>query len=357
MNKKVKKVLGQERIEKLKAIRQEFYLTFVKFIASNKIFRMLYVIFSSSFDNEIDAVFQGQVRYTRNRQSADSVNYLLRRNIHRIEKGLIMKPRRNVFAVNYIFETVCALQKSIESKDYKDEVEIHWAIDILNLYFTVIDLKNSEVSRSKKLFDGLNFDNSEESNAKFIPYKASLIDNLKVPSFDVFSELVKARRSIRFYSQKKVPKELIDKAISMSVQSPSACNRFPIRFKAVYEDDSVKTAASLPMGIAGFGKNIPVLIAVVGQLRAYPKSRDRHVIYVDGGLASMTFMYAAQTLGLNTLPINWPDIADREKRAANFLNLDKDERIIMWIGVGYCDKERLIPASAKIDVEIARDYL
>jgi hypothetical protein len=53
--------------------------------------------------------------------------------------------------------------------------------------------------------------------------------------------------------------------------------------------------AATAMGTAGFSNNIPALIAVVGDLSAYPAERDRHVIYIDGGLATMQLMLAFET--------------------------------------------------------------
>ena len=50
------------------------------------------------------------------------------------------------------------------------------------------------------------------------------------------------------------------------------------------------------------------IVQVVGNLAAYPLERDRHLIYIDSALASMQLMLAAETLGLSTCPINWPDV-------------------------------------------------
>ena len=113
---------------------------------------------------------------------------------------------------------------------------------------------------------------------------------------------------------------------------------------------------AIPMGIKGFYRNIPALAVLVGKLSAYVYERDRHIIYIDGGLAAMSFMYALETLGLSSVPINWPDIEFFEKKMEALLHLDIDERPIMLIGIGYADPEGQIPFSQKKSPKLLTQY-
>ena len=150
---------------------------------------------------------------------------------------------------------------------------------------------------------------------------------------------------------------MIDKAVEVAVQSPSACNRQPYRFVVFDDPASVAQASRLPMGVAGFDHNFPAIVAVVGRLRAYPHVRDRHVIYIDGALAAMSFMFALETQGVSSCSINWPDIPEREEAAAKLLKLDPDERIVMFISLGYAADTGLVPYSQKLSLEEARSYM
>lgn len=70
----------------------------------------------------------------------ESSFFLLRRNIHRIEKGLVMPKRRPLFAVNYIGETVQYYSQCL--KDVSGDVkhgELLWAADILHQYFSTVE--------------------------------------------------------------------------------------------------------------------------------------------------------------------------------------------------------------------------
>lgn len=59
-----------------------------------------------TFNREQYAVLKGRSRYYTNISKDRKTSVELRRNIHRLEKGIIMQPRRDVFARDYIGETI-----------------------------------------------------------------------------------------------------------------------------------------------------------------------------------------------------------------------------------------------------------
>ena len=68
---------------------------------------LYYALCSSAFRREQETLLAGFRAYERSLQTGDTdTTALLRRNTHRLEKGLTMIPRRDVFAVEYIEETV-----------------------------------------------------------------------------------------------------------------------------------------------------------------------------------------------------------------------------------------------------------
>ena len=179
-----------------------------------------------------------------------------------------------------------------------------------------------------------------------VPYfrKEQTISQVK---FEDLYNLATQRRSVRWYQDKSVPSDLIEKAISIATLSPSACNRQPFEFRIFTEKDKKDIIGSIPMGIKGYYENIPCFAVIIGKLSAYLSERDRHVIYIDGGLAAMSFMFALETLGLSSVPINWPDIEKQEKKMDKVLDLRDDERPVLVIGFGYADPEGMIPYSQK----------
>jgi nitroreductase len=160
-------------------------------------------------------------------------------------------------------------------------------------------------------------------------------------------ELARLRRSVRWFLPKPVPRELIERAMRVAREAPSACNRQPFVFRAFDEPNRVRELAEVPMGAAGYAHQIPLLIVVVGQQRHFFDPRDRHLIYIDGALAGMSFILALETLGLSSCILNWPDIAEREEAMRRALDLAADERPVFLIAVGYPDPEGLVARSVK----------
>jgi nitroreductase len=322
--------------------------------AKSLLLAKLYVLFSSDYNREIMSTMKGHQLFIKNSRSAENVNYFLRRSVHRLEKGLSTRPRKPVFAVDYIRETVEAYSQI--PCDSKNDDEAVWARDVLEKYFEVAG-NHPFIDEARNMFYASTHKqvSPSERARKLVPYPKSESDSHSVTYAD-FLELTKARRSVRYYIDKPVGRDLIDKAIIAASYSPSACNRQPFKFRVFDEREVLSQVVELPGGILTFANNIPVIVAIVGRQRAYPHPKDRHLIYVDGALAAMSFIYALETLGLSSCAINWPDVPQRENRAKQLLQLDDDERIILWVSVGYALPDGMIPYSAKISLENIRSY-
>ena len=112
----------------------------------------------------------------------------------------------------------------------------------------------------------------------------------------------------------------------------------------------------IPGGASGFTDGMPVVVAVVGSLGAFFSERDRHLIYIDGSLAAMSFMLALETLGLSSCALNTPGDEVIEQRLGRELQLSSYERPIMLIAVGYPDPSGLVPRSQKKPLDQLRRY-
>ncbi|MFL3653305.1 MAG: nitroreductase family protein [Pseudoalteromonas sp.] len=303
-----------------------------------------YLIFNKSFMREHQSVLKGRVKYYQSLEKIEDSCVLLRRNIHRLEKGLIMQPRRDVFGKAFIGETVDAFVLAAKQNALK-ESEGNWFNDVLSKYFEVVS-SSLEIDSARKKYESVCQESKILNRAKSIPYARESIKETNI-SFEQLEVLYKQRRSIRWYEDKAVDISLINKAVDIATQAPSACNRQPFKFHTVMNKDKVKKVADCAMGTTGFSHNLQTIIAVVGDLSAYPAERDRHVIYIDGSLVTMQLMLALETLGLSTCAINWPDIETREKMLDELLGLNKHERTIMLLAVGYADPKGGIPFSQK----------
>lgn len=146
-----------------------------------------------------------------------------------------------------------------------------------------------------------------------------------------FKELVKKRRTIRFYQDKKVPLSELMELIEFARFAPSGSNKQPIRYIIVNDDDIVhrifdvtKYAGLLtPRRSPVWGKNAPRnFIAVIS-----PKGGS----VVDASAAIENILLGAANNGLGCCWIG----AFNKEQAKNILSLDDTTELHYLVAVGY----------------------
>ena len=299
------------------------------------------LITRATYARERTAVAAGLAQYRLTR-GLTRTSPLLRRNIHRLEKGLVMQPRKAVFAEDYIHETVRAYEQALRVPDF-DSAELQWAGAVLAAYFAALTNVPTLASLREE-YRALA--SVQAAHTAPVPRAQQSIPKAEVRFAD-FHALCRQRRSVRWFTRESVPRDLIDQALSAALEAPSACNRQPLFFRYIDDQPEAARVASIAMGTAGYAHNIPALMIVLGDLSAFESARDRHLIYIDGALVAMQLMLALETLGLSSCPINWPDIEVLEQQMDRALELPKHIRPVMLLAIGYADPMGGVPYSAK----------
>ncbi|CDT88203.1 Nitroreductase-like protein (fragment) [Vibrio coralliirubri] len=266
-----------------------------------------------------------------------------------------MKPLRDSFALDYIKETVAAFNSGKVTNENKNTYI--WYRDVLDEYFSNVKETDfirkalEEFKKSSTYNELLEYSSQENKKSPFIYGVRST--NVTLCELN---SLARARHSVRWFVTKSVDRDSIEACIETASKAPSACNRQPFRYVIIDNKEQASKVASYAMGTGGFSENITNLAIVVGDLSAYPFERDRHVIYIDGALSSMLLMLAFKSKGIDSCPINWPDIESREKKMEKELNLGSHERPIMLIAFGYAESDSKIPFSEKKSVKELVEY-
>lgn len=155
-----------------------------------------------------------------------------------------------------------------------------------------------------------------------------------------FSELLKARRSVRQYQPRAVPRELLDRLVEAVRLAPSASNSQPWRLIVVDEPELRRQVAqatfSTTVAFNRFAAEAPVIAVLVlepaglvTQVGALLKKRPFELI--DIGIAAAHFCLQATELGLGTCILGWFD----EKRIKRLLRVPAARRIGLVITAGY----------------------
>lgn len=344
----IKNNISRNNIEKIRYGLRWPVIKLEWVLSKSNLLTALYYFVRPSFRMEELSVLRGKVAYNKKLKSENNSSSLIRRNIHRLEKGLIMRPRKEIFGDEFVLVTVKALVET-DLNSLLDDNERKWAVDVLNEYFSVVG-NTKNIDQAKLLFQSyirskanLEINNI---NCKYIPYEHNELPQVKLSIADL-EELYLKRRSVRWYERKEVPVTLIERAVGLATYAPSACNRQPYRFEFYNSFEKASKIARCAGGTGGFNDNIPSIIVVIGDLSSYEFERDRHLIYIDSSLAVMQLLLALEVQGISSCPINWPEVPKSEHEIRKLIKLEDYERVIMLIAVGYPDPVGGIPYSQK----------
>ena len=153
----------------------------------------------------------------------------------------------------------------------------------------------------------------------------------------------KSRHSVRDFESRDVPEELLTWAVSLALQSPSVCNRqaWLIRF---FSGDEVRKVLSYQNGNNGFSHVIPVVGLVTVDAQLFSGAGERNQPWIEGGIFSMSFVWALHALGLDSCMLNMSVGNQMAASLRVHANIPDSELIIMMIAIGY----------ARLDHRVAR---
>lgn len=299
---------------------------------------------------EASAVVWGR-RFSRNRDARGSLT-ALRRDIHRLEKGMIMRPRRIPFGKDYVPPMIDAFA-TLEQNNALPTDDRGWAVAVISEYFAITRaVEDDWLVKARSSFESLGVVNEVPDR---IPFARSESPRSDI-TFDQLRTLAVRRRSVRWFLDEPVDQEAVDRALSVAGQAPSACNRQNIRFHVAYGAAISSPILATAGGTRGFGEQVPAVAVVIGRLAGYRYGFDRHAIFIDGGLASMGFLFALETQGLSACCINWPDVGSQYRKLKQFVHLEPDEQVLMLIAIGHADPAGLIPSSVKRSIDSMRSF-
>jgi nitroreductase len=163
--------------------------------------------------------------------------------------------------------------------------------------------------------------------------------------FNSFSELVKSRRSIRKYLDKKISRDNIKKCLEAARLAPSAENVQPWRFIVLDDPELLNnftreafSGIYLP---TKFARKAPVIIVMLAKLDLFANRIGKqiqgiHYYFIDVGIAGEHLVLQARELGLATCWIGW----FHPKKVRKFLKIPKSYKIVSLMSMGYSAEEK-----------------
>ena len=146
-------------------------------------------------------------------------------------------------------------------------------------------------------------------------------------------DAIRARRNVRSYEDREIPREDLDRILEAGRRSASAANWQPWDFVVVTDRQQLAELSTVWRG-AGHVAGSAATIALVADV----PDNERRLAY-DLGQATVNIMLAAADLGIGSSHAN---VADREK-AQRILGLPAGKHCAYLISLGYPADRPLAP--------------
>lgn len=160
-----------------------------------------------------------------------------------------------------------------------------------------------------------------------------------------------SRHTVRDFDSSMVPEGCIKKAIYLALNTPSVCNRQASFVYWLNTRKEIDKALMLQNGNRGFGHEIPCLLILCADLSAFDTAGERYQHWIDGGMFSMSVIWALHSLGLSSCCLNWSKGPIDDLRLRNLVSIRNEHTVLMMLAVGFPKDKLKVCFSARKPVE------
>ena len=296
---------------------------------------------AANFDYD-RARFAGQAAIVPDARDAEQLGSLIMMDCHRIEKGLALPAPRPGFGV----EVVRRLIRNI--RDYEARFGGSLATSAsrvaLREYRAHCDGHGKPVPEELAAF----LADASEPGCIAGTKTVQRAEIERALEFD-FDRFARARYSVRQYTGEPVSRDMMARAVSTALKSPSVCNRQSARVHIAFSRERIARVLSFQNGNAGFGDTLGAVVIVTTDIRAMNSLGERNQCWVDGGIFAMSLAYALHGLGLGACMLNWSQTRERDIALREAVGIPESEAIVTMIGVGH------LPETFKVAVSPRRE--
>ena len=150
-----------------------------------------------------------------------------------------------------------------------------------------------------------------------------------------FGEFSKTRCSVRQFSKEAIDQGTIETMIRWAQKTPSVCNRQSCRVHVFTDQQSRDLVLSYQSGNRGFGHTASAVLIVTSDLQHFHNPAERYQCWIDGGMFSMSLLYAAHALRLGACALNWSQTCDRDMAMRRAAGIPDNEVVIMMMALGH----------------------
>ncbi|MDV7140197.1 nitroreductase family protein [Maribacter sp. TH_r10] len=288
--------------------------------------------------------------YINKKNSLDKFKGELIMNYHVIEKGLTMPETRLGFGQAAQVPNLIGLLEEYLSQGYSvKELEFVYSLKTLNEYLGFhkkhdFSIKEDLIRRIEALNEKCNI---REQSKQCLYTEQEYFKN-KDAAFDLFAI---TRHSVRNYSSKDIPEDIIAHCVKVAQKSPSSCNRQPIKVYAVKDEAKKIEILKLQSGNRGFGHLANTIFVITSNLSLFQNFPERNEPALNAGLFTMSFLYALHQQKIGACSLNWCVSVDGDRALRKLLEIPDNEQVHLVISSGYLPERLEVAASPRQTVD------
>lgn len=273
-------------------------------------------------------------------------NYNLAMVYHGLEKSLSYKKRNQNSGWKNAYQILELLKEASKTTEfgYHDIASIQVLNKFINLTENLTD--DRTISIKEELKNYRHFISTENHGAIEYSNQDYQKGILNDPELFFYS-----RYSLREFKNQIIDANSIQRAIKLALKTPSVCNR---QAWAIYHtaDEEIKNIVlNYQIGNKPFGNKIPNLMLIATDLKAFFSPDEHYQHWIDGGLFSMSLIYAFHALGIATCALNWSAKPKNDKALRKNLKIQDNHTIILVLAIGYPNDNNRVCASTRRPIE------
>ena len=265
--------------------------------------------------------------------NADNLRSKITFHYHAIEKGLSNANLRLGFGEQAFNELFWAMDEYVSKGYSTDDYRFQSAISVIQSYVELHNNKNFSVEWVEKNLVKYSkyLRNENKEVGGYLAIKSS-----DLPDFSKlgFLDLANSRYSVRDFGKSFIDECKIYEAIDIATKTPSVCNRQSWKVRYIKSPNKIKEVLTLQRGLTGNGENLRDLLLVTTDKQYMNSGRERNQTYIDGGLYTMSLLYALTSLGIASCTLNASFSYEQEINMRDKLNVKDSEDFIAFIAIG-----------------------
>lgn len=268
--------------------------------------------------------------------------------VHNIEKGMCM-PNPRPFGKEKITKLMDMIKTCERENRYVNSSAYKMSVSIL--YQWVLFYKehgwNDELVKNVEIF----LDNYDANTKGLdVGYKVAQKKDMTVNGSASFDEVIKSRRAVRTFADKKLDAGVVRECICIAQAAPTACNRQMIKIYQISSRDKCDVITDTIYGASGFTRDTVDYFALTYDVKSLDYYGERNQGYLNAGLVAMNLANALHSRGIGSCFIQWANTASEERKVKKKLGISDTEHIAVVLGAGYYADEMYIAKSCRRDI-------